>query len=98
MTLEDSEFNERNCTIKRKGSNFRMESFVELETIPQELINSGCVEISYNIYDFFNTCGYTTTTTKKSTTTTSTLTLPTPPTTTLTSTLGTTILFVYYFL
>jgi hypothetical protein len=90
MTLEESEFDERNCFIKRKGSNCRMKSIVELETIPPELINSGCVKISYNIYDFFNTCGYTTTTTNKSTTTTSTLTLPTPPTTTLTSTLTTT--------
>ena len=73
MTLEDSEFDNNNCTIKRKGSNCKMESMVEFETIPPELINSGCVKISYNIYDFFYTCDYTTTTTISTTTTGTTI-------------------------
>jgi hypothetical protein len=80
MTLEDSEFDKKNCTIKRKGSNCKMESIVEFETIPPELINSGCVKISYNIYDYFYTCDYTITTSTTTTTKTSTTTKTTTKT------------------
>jgi hypothetical protein len=94
MTLEDSWLDEKNCTLKRKGSSCK-------NTIPSELANKGCETIFYNIYDLFYACDYNdsiyelgisgsvTTTKPLASTSTSSTNKTTTTTTTLSSTLTT---------
>ncbi len=58
MTLEDSWLDEKNCTLKRKGSSCKNEEKAVFDKIPSELANKGCEAIYYNIYDYFYGCDY----------------------------------------
>jgi hypothetical protein len=58
MTLKDSWLDEKNCTLKRKGSFCKKEEKAVFDTIPSELAKKGCEKIYYNVYDLFYTCDY----------------------------------------
>jgi hypothetical protein len=58
MTLKDSWLDEKNCTLKRKGSLCKKEEKAVFDTIPSELAKKGCEKIYYNVYDLFYTCDY----------------------------------------